>query len=116
MTEMPALTSLHWIYLVGILAVIVLMVGKREVIFPSLLATFIIGTVAKGDVIGGAQVLFRSMVVAGTELFDIILVISLMVAMLRSIAAMGADRLMISPAAKMIKSPYMAFWVVAVVM
>jgi len=56
------------------------------------------------------------MVVAGTELFDIILVISLMVAMLKSIAAMGADKMMMAPATRLIKSPRMAFWVVAGVM
>ena len=117
MAAMPILTISHWVYLVGIIVVIFLMVRKREVIAACLVGTFIIGLIARNwNPIGGAQVLFRSMVVAGTELFDIILVIALMVAMLKSIAAMGADKMMVSPAAKLIRSPRMAFWVVAGVM
>ena len=114
---MPILTISHWIYLIGIIAVITLMVLKREVVVPCLIGTFIIGMIrGGGNIITGVQTLFRAMLEAGSDLFDIMLVIALMVAMLRALSAMKADQLLIAPAARMIKKPAMAFWIVAGVM
>ena len=111
-----ALTLSHWIYLIVIIAVIVFMICKREVIIPCLVGTFIIGLLFTKSLTGGVQTVFNSMITAGTDLFDIMLVIALMVAMLRALANMGADRLMISPATKLVKKPAVAFWVIAGVM
>ncbi len=44
------------------------------------------------------------------------LIIALMVAMLKAMEAIGADKMMIAPATKLVKSPTMAFFVIAIVM
>ena len=62
------------------------------------------------------QAVFNSMLYAMGDLGDIMLVIALMVAMLRSLEAMGADQMMIAPAAKLLKTPRIAFWVIAAIM
>lgn len=114
---MAALTPLHFVYLATIIIVLALMIMKHDVVVPCILGLFIIGTFYAGfNPILGAQAVFNGMMVAGTDLFDIMLIIALMVAMLRSLEHMGADRMMIAPAAKLLKTPTMAFWVIAAVM
>lgn len=110
------LTPLHFIYLAVIVAVIVLMIMKHDVVAPCILGIFVIGIGFSGSVIGGAQAVFNSMLYAMGDLGDIMLVIALMVAMLRSLEAMGADQMMIAPAAKLLKTPRIAFWVIAAIM
>lgn len=112
------LTYLHFIYLAVIVAVIVLMILKHDVVVPCILGLFLIGACFGGgfNLISGAQAVFNGMMVAGSDLFDIMLVIAMMVAMLKSLENMGADRLMIAPAAKLLKSPTTAFFVIAGVM
>lgn len=113
---MVELTYLHWVYLIVIISVIVLMVCKREVIIPCIAGIFVIGFLFKNSVIGGTQAVFNSMMVAGSDLFDIMLVIALMIAMLKSLGSMNADKMMIAPAAKLIHRPAAAFWVLAAIM
>lgn len=115
---MIELTYLHFIYLAVIVLVIFLLVIKHDVVLPCILGLFIIGCLYGGgfDLIRGAQTVFNGMMAAGTELFDIMLVIALMVAMLKCLENMGADRMMIAPATKLFHSPTMAFWVIAGVM
>ena len=110
------LTPLHFIYLAVIVVVIVLMIMKHDVVAPCILGIFILGTAFSGGVIGGAQAVFNSMLYAMGDLGDIMLVIALMVAMLKSLEAMGADQMMIAPAAKLLKTPRVAFWVIAIIM
>ena len=114
---MVTLTPLHFIYLATIVIVLALMIMKHDVVVPCILGLFIIGTFYAGfNPILGAQAVFNGMMVAGADLFDIMLIIALMVAMLRSMEHMGADRMMIAPAASLLKTPTMAFWVIAAVM
>ncbi len=111
------LTYLHWLYLLVIAAVIILMIRKREVVIPCIAGTFCIGfAYGGGSIIGGAQAVFNAMMAAGADLFDIMLVIALMVSMLKALAGMGADKIMISPAARLIKKPAVAYWILALIM
>ena len=117
MPEAPALALQHWIYLAVTVVVIASMVCKRGVVIPCIVGTFFIGLAhSDGSLIFAAQSVFRSMSAAGQILFDFILIIALKVAMLKSLAQMGADQMMIAPAAAMIKSPTRAFWIIAGVM
>ena len=111
------LSTAHWIYLAIIVFIIFLMVIKKDIVFPSILGVLVVGLIySGGNIVFSLQSIFRSMVVAGQNLFDILLVISLMVGLTTSLGKIGADTMMISPAAKLIKSPNMAFWVIAGVM
>lgn len=114
---MPELTILHWIYLAVVLCVIGLMIFRRDVVLPSVVGIFAIGLVwHNGSLIKGAQTVFNALERAGSDLFDIMLVISLMVAMLKSLQSMGADALMVEPAKKFMKKPALSYWVLALVM
>ena len=108
---------MHYIYLVVIIIVIGLMITKHDVVIPCILGLFVIGFCYHNfNFIAAAQTIFKGMLVAGMDLFDIMLIIALMTAMLKSLINMKADKLMIAPAAKLLKKPTTAFWVLAAVM
>ena len=114
---MVTLGIYHWAYLLIVAILILLMILKKDIIVPCILGVFLIGLIyGNWDIAFGLQSIFMAMLTSGKELFDIILVISLMYAMSRAISLIGADRIMISPAVKLIKKPGLAFWVIAAVM
>lgn len=111
-----SLTIIHWVYLFIICIVIGAMILKRDVVLPCLLGVFIIGLIYTGNLVGATQTVFRGLLTAGTDLFDIMLIIALMVAMLKSLQSMGADVLMVSPVKKFMANPNIAFWALGGVM
>lgn len=113
---MPVMTIGHWIYLTILLVVLVAMILKRDVVLPSIVGIFILGSVFHGSVVAGIQTVFRALLTAGEDLFDIMLVIALMVAMLKALQTMGADVLMVSPLRPLMKNPRVAFWVLGIAM
>ncbi|MTI94815.1 MAG: hypothetical protein FH749_04915 [Firmicutes bacterium] len=111
------LTLSHWIYLLVVLTVVLAMVLKRDVVLPCIVGIFVIGLVYnEGSIIPAVQAMFRALLVAGSDLFDIMLVIALMVAMLKSMAKLGADTLMVAPARRLMVNPHVAFFALGGVM
>jgi len=121
MEDQIALTASHWVYLAVIVMILVFIVFRREVVVPSLVGIFILGLLAaqgEGVVdsfINGLQTIFGALLNAGIELFDIMLIITLMVAMLRSLQSQGADVLMVAPVKKLMVNPTTAFFVLGVI-
>ncbi|WP_249979174.1 hypothetical protein [Vreelandella olivaria] len=121
--ELVQLTASHWIFLLVILAIFISIGFRKGVIIPSILGILILGLLADApqegllnQTIFAIQVVFRALLNAGNELFDIMLVIALMVAMLKSLQSMGADRMMIAPMKKLMISPWSAFFVLGITM
>jgi hypothetical protein len=110
------LTAAHWIYAGFVLLVVVTMAMRRDPLIPCIAGAFTLGWVVKGTLLGAVQTVFTSCVVATRELLDIILVISLIVGLTAGLEKIGADRLMVAPAQKWMRSPEVAFWVVGIVM
>jgi len=104
-------TTGHWIYIATLLVVVFAMVMKRDVVLPCIVGIFLLGLSFHGSIVAGIMTVFSALLTAGIELFDIMLVIALMVAMLKSIQTMGADVLMVSPLRPLMKNPKVAFWV-----
>jgi hypothetical protein len=100
----------HYIYLITIAIVIFLMIKKQDVVIVCLVGTVVLASVYNKSLVGGVQTLFNALIVAGTDLFDIMLVISIMVAMLKSISQIGADKKMFAPLKGMIKTPTSAYF------
>ncbi|KAB2951376.1 hypothetical protein F9B85_12405 [Heliorestis acidaminivorans] len=114
---MPELTILHWIYLLVVLWVVGSMIFRRDVVVPCIVGIFLIGWVfAEYQLVGAAQTVFRALETAGTELFDIMLVIALMVSMLKALQSIGSDVLMVAPAKRFMTKPTVAFITLAAVM
>lgn len=110
------LTLSHWIYIIVVVAVILAMIFRRDVVLICLVGTFLIGTVYTGSFIKGIQTVFNSLMTGGIEIFNIMLIIAIMVAMLKSLEVMGADRIMLSPVRKYMKTPMLAFFILGFTM
>ncbi|NOU97775.1 hypothetical protein GC093_31770 [Paenibacillus sp. LMG 31456] len=109
------ITSSHLMYAFITVAVIVVMLFRRGVIIPTLIGTFLVGWIYKGDVISGFKAVYNANLTAAKELFTIFLIITFMVALLASLRDIGADRRMIRPIQKLIVNGHIAFFVLAAV-
>lgn len=97
------------------IAVIAVMLLRRGVVIPTLIGTFLVGWIYKGDVISGFKAVYNANLTAAKELFTIFLIITFMVALLASLRDIGADRRMIKPLQKLIVNGHVAFFVLAIV-
>src|SRR4051812_29054928 len=112
---MRMITLSHVMYALVTVSVIVVMLFRRGVIIPTLLGTFLIGWIYKGDMISGFKAVYNANLTAAKELFTIFLIITFMVALLASLRDLGADRRMIRPIQKLIVNGHVAFFVLAFV-
>lgn len=111
------MTPLHWVYVLFVLIILVTMILKRDTIIPCILGIFVLALMAKGSLIAAMQGVFNAIAFAGArELFDIILVIALIVAMSKAMEEIGANTLMVAPFRGLIRTPSAAFWVMGIVM
>jgi hypothetical protein len=111
------LTLSHWIYLTFVLIVVAAMILKRDVVLPCIVGIFTIGLVFNGgSLVPAIQAVFNALFVAGADLFDIMLVIAIMVAMLKAMSKMGADNLMVAPARRLMVNPHVAFFALGGIM
>lgn len=95
----------HWLYVIGVIVVIATMILRRNVVIPCIVFTFLIALSYTGNPITATQSLFNASIVAAKELFSIFLIISLMMAMLKSISATGGDELLVKPLKKLMVGP-----------
>lgn len=110
------LTALHWIYSLLVLLILGLMILRRDTSMACIAGIFIIGLVAKNSLSGAILGVFNSFIYAITELLGTILIISLIVAMSKILGETGANELMVAPAARLIKNPSLAYWVIGIIM
>lgn len=114
------ITLSHWTFIAVVLAILLTMMFRRSVVIAAMIGILILALMSPNAGTGpvehgmfALQSLFRSMLLAGIDLFDIMLLVAIMLAMLKAIAAEGADEMMIAPMRKLIKGPRSAFFVLA---
>ncbi|WP_066054498.1 hypothetical protein [Robertmurraya korlensis] len=110
------LTALHWIYLSFIILIIGFMVMRRDTTLVCIIGIFLIALTATGSLSASISDIFSSFIYAITELLPTILVISIIVAMSRSLTITGINDVMISPFAKIIRTPALAYWTIGILM
>lgn len=113
---MITLTSVHIVYLVLIIIFLVLMLFKKSIVVPCAVGILVISYLITGSVVQSFQALFNTLVWAGKELFGIIAVIALVVAMSKALKGIGSDQLMIRPLRKIVRGKSMAFFILGIVM
>ncbi|UMZ73899.1 hypothetical protein [Natranaerofaba carboxydovora] len=107
----------HYAYLLTVIAVFIFLLLKKQIIFVTISGTFFIGLIFhEFSVIGGLQTVFFSMVVTGKELFDIVILISVMVALLEALKSVNADNYMVAPFKIFFINPKISFWVLGLMM
>lgn len=110
------LTALHWIFVVFIVFIIGFMVKRRDTTLICILGIFLIAVVATHDITASVSGVFNSFIYAITELLSTILIISIIVAMSKTLTTTGINEVMISPFAKLIRTPALAYWTIGILM
>ncbi|REJ08837.1 hypothetical protein [Halobacillus trueperi] len=105
------LTMSHWIYGLFTLLIILTMIFRKGVVLPTLLGTFLVAWMFNGSLISGFVGVFNANLVAAKELFNIFLIITFMVALLRSLKDLGADTRMIQPIQKVMINSHVSFFI-----
>jgi hypothetical protein len=110
------LLALHWVYLLFIVLIIGFMVMRRDTTLVCILGLFVIGLLATHNLGQSIAGVFGSFIYAIKELLGTILVISIIVAMSRVMIRAGINEVMISPFARLIRTPALAYWIIGLLM
>jgi hypothetical protein len=110
------LISLHWIYIIFIALIIGFMVMRRDTSLVCIIGIFLIAITATGSLSHSVSSIFNSFIFAITELLSTILVISIIVAMSKTLTTTGINDVMISPFSKLIRNSTMAYWTIGILM
>lgn len=110
------LNSMHWIYLAIVVVVIVTMGLRRDTVLPCAIGIFVVGFAFTGNLVKAIQVVYNALMAAGSEFLGIIVIISLVVAMSKALTEVGADYLIMRPAARFMVNADISFWVVGIAM
>ena len=110
------LSLLHWVYLLFIVAIIVVMLFRRDTSLICILGIFCLGLAATASVYQSVMGIFNSLIYAIKELMGTILIISVISAMSRELLSSGINETMVSPFTKLIRGPKLAYWVIGILM
>ena len=110
------LTALHWIYVTFIVLIIGFMAMRRDTSIVCIVGIFLIAITATGSLSASISSIFSSFIFAITELLSTILVISIIVAMSKTLTTTGINDVMISPFTKLIRTPALAYWTIGILM
>ncbi|MDY6995412.1 MAG: hypothetical protein SW019_02380 [Actinomycetota bacterium] len=109
------LTTAHWVYLAGIVVILITMAMRKNIVVPAVAATMLTAWAFSGSIVTGLSSIFNASLVAAQELFNIFLIIALVTAMLGALREMGADRLMVTPFRHVMRAGTSSFIVLALV-
>ncbi|HEY5853726.1 MAG TPA: hypothetical protein VIW24_06640 [Aldersonia sp.] len=109
------LTAAHWVYLGGIIVILITMAIRKNIVVPAVTATFLTAWAFAGSFVTGLSSIFNASLIAAKELFNIFLIIALVTAMLGALREMGADKLMITPFRRVMRTGTSSFVALAVV-
>jgi hypothetical protein len=109
------LAAAHWIYLAGIVVILLTMALRKNIVVPAVTATMLTAWAFSGSIVTGLASIFNASLVAAKELFNIFLIIALVTAMLGALREMGADRLMVTPFRRIMRNGSSSFIVLALV-
>lgn len=105
------LTAAHWVYLIGVVALIAFMVARKSVVVPAIVATLVTAWVYTGSLVTGVSSVFSASAVAITEFLSIFLVLASVTAMIAAMKAVGAEQRMIDPLARLMKNATLSYFV-----
>ncbi|OMI25823.1 hypothetical protein BTA31_17215 [Bacillus haynesii] len=110
------LTSVHFLYLGFIAAILAFMLLRLDTTFISLAGVFFISLAATDSVIASVMGLFNSLIYAARELLPTIFIICFTVSMSELLTKTGVNEAMVTPIAKWMKGPVLAYWITGALM
>lgn len=104
------LTNLHFLYIFMVLAILIIMLFKKDIVIPCIIGIFAMAFVQSGSFITAVQSIYNTIIFSGSEFWGVIVIISLVVAMSKALQCNGADILIMSPIKNVMTSPSLAFF------
>ncbi|WP_430742989.1 hypothetical protein [Bacillus atrophaeus] len=104
--------SIHVLYVLFIGAIILFMLLRKDTTFISLAGIFTISLLATQSFHASVSSLFHSFIYAASELLPTIFIICFIVSMSEILTKTGINDAMISPFARLIKGPVIAYWLI----
>lgn len=113
MTSQITIGAAHWVYLVGIVVIVVTMALRANVVVPSIVATALVAYAWTGSPVTAIGSVFNASFTAAKELFNIFLVIALMTSLLNALKVLRSDIRMVEPFRAVMKNGHAAYFVLA---
>jgi hypothetical protein len=104
------------LYLFFIIVTFVCLATRRDALLPTLIGLFLTGLALKeGNLLGGVLVTYKAILLAGTDLLNMIMIIASITTLTKVMADMGVDQIMVAPAKKLLQNPLKSFIVLSIV-
>ncbi|WP_373600691.1 hypothetical protein [Paraclostridium bifermentans] len=110
------LTGAHYIYAIFILIILFTMIMKKDTIVPCILGVFFLALFYTSNISTSIGAVFNGLIISLKELSPVIMIISIMVALSKSLEDNYAIEYMIKPFSKIIKNETTAFFTVGISM
>ena len=110
------LTPLHYAYLIGVIAILAVMVRRRDTPAVCIAFLFILGVIGLGSVAGGILTVFNAVLYAAREFMEVIATIALVTALSKCLKDLGSDYLMMVPMSRVMKTPSLTWWILGLTM
>ncbi len=110
------LTTLHILYLIGVVVILAVMVLRQDTPVVCILFLFLLGLTATGTLVGGIQTVFNATLYAAKEFMEIIATIALITALSKCLSDLGSDYLMMKPLSRIMCSPSVTWWILGIAM
>lgn len=110
------LTGAHYIYIIFILIILAVMIMKKDTIVPCMLGIFALAFFYTNNVVASVGAIFNSLIIALIELGPIILIISIMVSLSKTLEDNSSIEYMVKPFSKIIKNETSAFFIIGFMM
>ncbi len=110
------LTSLHIIYLLGVITILTVMVMRRDTPIVCIGFLFLLGFAATRTLAGGIQTVFTASLYAAKEFMEIIATIALITSLSKCLSDLGSDYLMMKPMSRVMCTPSVTWWILGGVM
>ncbi len=110
------LSPLHYLYLVGVLVILTVMVLRKDTPAVCIGFLFLLGILGMGSLIGGIQTVFNAMLYAAKEFMEVIATIALVTALSKCLSDLGSDYLLMRPMSRIMKTPSVTWWILGLTM
>lgn len=110
------LTPLHYLYLVGVIVILSVMILRKDTPAVCIGFLFLLGMAGMGSLIGGIQTVFCAMLYAAKEFMEVIATIALVTALSRCLSDLGSDYLLMRPMSRVMKNPSVTWWILGITM
>ncbi len=113
---MTVLTPLHYLYLLGVVVILSVMILRKDTPAVCIAFLFLLGAAGMGSISGGIQTIFSAMVYAAKEFMEVIATIALVTALSKCLGELGSDYLLMRPMSHVMKNPSVTWWILGLTM